>query len=435
MSCRARNERQRDHAATRAESRFLRLALAVAALAAIDDAVLDPERGTGAADHVTAALVPVAIAVALAFVLPRLRAGARATAAIACGSLALTAGVADGVRHAVLAGPGGDDFSASAAAVAGALLVAWGTRLLWTTRRRDERPLRRYSRRALTAAAAVVAAFLVLLPVASAIVATHRARETAAVADLGRPYRDVTFSTADGLRLAGWFVPSLNGAAVIAVPGRSGPVRQARMLARNGYGVLLYDRRGEGASDGDFNAFGWDDAADVVAAARFLTAEGIAPDRIGGLGLSVGGEAMLEAAATSGLLRAVVSEGAGARSLAEHWDDPGPATLGKPITPLAAQTAALVVLTGRGPPPSIADLVGDIAPRPLLLIRGLEGQPQERLNRVYLAAAGAPKSLWEVAGAGHTAALPARPAEYERRVAGFFDRALLPARSVRADRG
>jgi fermentation-respiration switch protein FrsA (DUF1100 family) len=48
----------------------------------------------------------------------------------------------------------------------------------------------------------------------------------------------------------------------------------------------------------------------------------------------------------------------------------------------------------------------------------------EALNRVYLEAAGEPKALWTVPDGGHTGGLSARPAEYERRVVGFFDRAL-----------
>jgi len=133
---------------------------------------------------------------------------------------------------------------------------------------------------------------------------------------------------------------------------------------------------------------------------------------------------MIEAAAEDPRLRAVVSEGAGARSLAEHWDDPGPADAQKPFSNLVVQTLALAVLANQGPPPGLTGLVDDIAPRPLLLIRGLDGQPQEALNRVYHAAARAPKALWEVPGAGHTAALSAQPQEYEQRVVGFFDRAL-----------
>ena len=199
------------------------------------------------------------------------------------------------------------------------------------------------------------------------------------------------------------------------------------MLAAHGYGVLLFDRRGEGESEGDFNAFGWGGDADIKAAVRFLGRRADAdPARVGGLGLSVGGEMMM-AAAEDRRLRAVVSEGAGARSVAEHWDDPGPTPVQKPFSGMVAQTVALTVLADEAPPPSLATLIDDIAPRPLLLIRGLDGQPQEALNRAYYDAAGSPKALWSVPGAGHTAALSTHPQEYERRVVGFFDRALLGA--------
>jgi hypothetical protein len=66
------------------------------------------------------------------------------------------------------------------------------------------------------------------------------------------------------------------------------------------------------------------------------------------------------------------------------------------------------------------------------LFRGamaIAAQPQEALNRAYYDAAGSPKALWEVSGAGHTAALSTRRQEYERRVVGFFDRALLGGRT------
>ena len=36
-----------------------------------------------------------------------------------------------------------------------------------------------------------------------------------------------------------------------------------------------------------------------------------------------------------------------------------------------------------------------------------------------------PKEIWEVPGSKHMGGIDARPAEYERRVVGFFDRALL----------
>lgn len=402
-----------------------RVAIAIAALAAVDDAFAHPEQGTSAGDHLASGLVPAAAAIGLTFAYPRLRAGLRATTAIVCGLFALTAGVADGFRHVFVDRLAGDDLSVLFAAVAGVVLLGLGTATLWRTRRHDERPLRRYVRRAAVFALATAGTLFVLAPVMIAIVATHRAREPIMSVDLGRPYERVRFTTADGLQLVGWYVPSRNRAAVVVSPGRRGPVPHARMLVRHGYGVLLFDRRGEGQSDGDFNAYGWGGDTDLKAAVSFLSARpDVDPERIGGVGLSVGGEMLLEAAAEDRRLRAVVSEGASVRSLAEHWDDPDIDAVRKPFTPEIAQTLALAVLANEAPPPSLIDVVDDIAPRSLLLIRGLAGQPAEVLNRAFYDVAGPPKQLWEVPGAGHTGAISARPAEYERRIVGFFDRAL-----------
>jgi len=75
---------------------------------------------------------------------------------------------------------------------------------------------------------------------------------------------------------------------VIAFPGRKGPQSRAGFLARHGYGVLLFDRRGEGASDGEPHTYGWGGDRDVKAAIAFLQDRPeVDPDRIGGIGLSV----------------------------------------------------------------------------------------------------------------------------------------------------
>jgi dipeptidyl aminopeptidase/acylaminoacyl peptidase len=274
--------------------------------------------------------------------------------------------------------------------------------------------------------AAFVLAWLVVVPVGLAIVATHKARSTVHAAELGAAYEPVTLTTGDGLALAGWYVPSRNRAAVIAFPGREGPVAQARMLVRHGYGVLLLDRRGEGESEGDFNAFGWGGEADVAAAVRFLRGRpDVDPERVGGLGLSVGGELLLAAAARDDGLRAVVSEGAGARSLAEHLHMPDVGAVQRWVTPWLAQTGALAVLSNSAPPDDLVRLVAGIAPRPVLLIQSLDGAGGEELNPEYAAAIGRSATLWQVGEGGHTGALGADPAAYERHVIGFLDRALL----------
>jgi hypothetical protein len=91
----------------------------------------------------------------------------------------------------------------------------------------------------------------------------------------------------------------------------------------------------------------------------------------------------------------------------------------------ALQTAAVAVLSGTPPPPSLADVVPRIAPHPVLLVYAGRGGGGEELNPSYFRAAEQPKALWEIPEAGHVGGYDTRPREYERRVAGFFDRALL----------
>jgi len=414
-------------AAGRAERLVFRVAMVAAALWVLDDAYWHREPGTSVGEHLASGLVPVTLAALLALAYPRLRPGARAAGALSAGALMIVAGVVDGARHLAVDRLSGDDVTALLAGVAGALLVALGAGVLWRSRRLDERPPRRYLRRALIGAVAALAGLFVVIPVAFAIVANHKARAPVEQADLGRPHLDLALTTSDGLQLAAWYVPSRNGAAVIVFPGRRGPIAQARMLVRHGYGALLLDRRGEGASEGDYNARGWGGEPDLRAAIAYLRARPDVMDGgVGGLGLSVGGELLLQTASHDLGLRAVVSEGAGLRSAAEqkHMPDTPPEPL-RWIAPITMETAAGVVLADHLPPPDLADLMPRIAPRPVLLIRGMQGNGDEALNRAYRDAGGPTVTLWELQRAGHTGGLSAAPAEYERRVIGFLDRALL----------
>jgi dienelactone hydrolase len=405
--------------ASRRETLVFRSAVGIALVHVVADAFVLLEPGASRLEHVAWAAVALAAGGLAAWRYPRLRPGLRASVALVLGVLALVAG---GVAAAHAAGPGpeGDDWTGLLLLPAGAALVLLGAAVLWHSRRRDGRV---WLRRGLIAIGAVLAAYWLLVPVALAWIVTHNPRAAVEPADLGRPYEEVTLRTSDGLRLAGWYVPSENGAAVLVFPGRSGTVDEARMLAEQGYGVLLLDKRGQGESDGDPNALGWAGTEDVATAVAWLAERPEVEDgRIGGLGLSVGGELLLQAAAEGVPLRAVVSEGAGTRSVREELIR-GPA--GWPSLPTAAAlTAATALLSWDAPPPSLEELAGRIAPTPILLVHAGHGQGGEDLNPEYFEAAGEPKELWAIPEAGHTGGLAARPREYEERVVGFLDRAL-----------
>ena len=310
------------------------------AIAVADDAFIHPEPGVAAGDHIVSGLVPLTAAVLLIVIAPRLRNQVRGWTAILVGALAIVGGVTDGVRHIAVDRVSGDDISAVLAALAGTVLVVLGIATVWRTRSRSGSRRRRLARRTAGGVAMLALAVLVVLPTGIAIFATHKARSPVEAVDLGQPYRQVQLVTSDGFRLRAWYVPSRNRAAIIAFPGRSQPVPHARMLVRHGYGVLLLDRRGEGASDGDYNAFGWTGERDLGAALTFLRRQpDVDPTRIGGLGLSVGGELLLQTAAHTQALRAVVSEGAGQRSLAEHLDNPEVGRVQRWVSGMLAQTA------------------------------------------------------------------------------------------------
>jgi uncharacterized protein len=411
----------------RREATLANLGLAVIAVHVLDDSFLQPQPGTSAGDHLAGGLVPTAALLVTAGFYARLRPGPRAVLATLFGFFGIVVGI-EAVYFLDAGRLSGDDYSGLAAIPAGFLLIGVGATTLWRSRRVEGTLRRRLLRRSLLAAAAFVFTYVLFGPFLIAHVLTHSARAFVPAYNVGAPHEEVAFTTADGLRLRGWYVPSKNGAAVISFPGRKGTQKPARMLARHGYGVLLFDRRGEGESEGDPNGWGWAGYRDVAAAVRFLeTRADVDRDRIGGIGLSVGGEMMLEAAAKSSGLAAVVSEGAGERSVREYLDMTN-SDRWMAIPSSVALTVGTALFSNTGPPPSLKDLVAKISPTPVFFIYGEHGQPGERnLNPTYYAAARAPKTLWEVPGSGHVGGITARPKEYERRVVGFFDRTLLSA--------
>ena len=406
----------------RTEAGIVAVALGAIALHIVDDNYLQPQPGTSPADHLMSGLVPVGILVGVAVLYPRLRAGLRAAVAMTFGALGIAFG-APGAYLVLHGSASGADFTGLLSILAGVVLLVLGPVTLWRNRRTGGTRRRRYLRRTLETVGGVLAGLLVfvyvLFPVGFSYGYTHLGR-TGAPPAIGVPYESVTVTTSDGLDLVARYVPSKNGAAIVIFPGASA-VKEARMLVDNGYGVLMLDPRGQGKSEGDLVR--WAGDRDLLAAAKYLQGRpDVDPDRIGALGSSVGGEILLGAAAQSTAFKAVVSEGAGF-PLGDVDLDGVEGFVARPSW--AMMELANTVFSNHGPPESIVESIGEISPRSVFLIYADPGMGGETVRQPkYFAAAGEPKSIWLVPGAEHTGGIDVAPAEYERRVAGFFDEAL-----------
>ncbi|HET6476427.1 MAG TPA: alpha/beta fold hydrolase [Thermoleophilia bacterium] len=383
--------------------------------------------GVSWVDHVLAVVVPAAILALCAELWHRMPAGLRASLALGFGALAVVTGLVAAARIRA------EGYVAAGVAgvlplVAGAMLVGLGVWLLWASRKRGGALWWTVVRRALLALLALLVAYWVVLPVSMAIIATERPRDAVEQVDLGRVYEDVSLITRDGVKLSAWYVPPLNKAAIVTFP-RAWTVEQARMLVKNGYGVLMVDPRGYGESEGDPNAYGWGSVDDIDAAVAWLRRrDDVGRRRIGGLGLSMGGEQMIEAAARNSGLKAIVSEGAGIRSVHEAFWRRGTSALELALQypQDLAQTVSVWLLDDEALPPPLPQAAARISPEAVFFIYGEDGQEVEKaVNPAYYDAAFPPKAIWKVPGAGHTGGIEAQPEEYERRVIGFFDRTLL----------
>jgi hypothetical protein len=205
------------------EYQVFALATAAVVLHILVDAFVAVAAGVSRTDHLTSGLVPAAVAVLAMALYGRMRAGLRASVAIVFGGLSLVgAGIA--VVDSADGGPTGDDWTGFLLAPAGLVLCALGIRLLWITRRADGR---RYLRRTLISLGAALAIYWFVVPLAIALVATHKPGVTVEPADLGRPYEEVTLRTEDGLDLRGWYVPRARATPThtAGAPGRISTLR------------------------------------------------------------------------------------------------------------------------------------------------------------------------------------------------------------------
>jgi dienelactone hydrolase len=274
---------------------------------------------------------------------------------------------------------------------------------------------------------AIPVAFLVLqflvLPLGGAVYGTHPPQTPTS----GRPpsgAESVSFATPDGVTLVGWYTSSRNGAAVIVLPGSGGDKDSTRVhadvLVGHGYGVLALDSRGTGDSGGVGNAWGWHGPADIAGALTWLSGRPeVDAGRVAVLGLSMGGEEAITAAATDPRIAAVVAEGVSARIPEDlaylPWEGTG----------IIERIEAWVMygvadwMTDAQRPEPLVDAVAAASRVPLLLIVG--NDPAEAAAAPLFARAAPTVDIWTLPDAPHIQSLALHPADWEARVVGFLD--------------
>jgi uncharacterized protein len=397
-------------------------ATAVAVLHALDDALFHRQPGVGLGQHALAAALALMVGLGATYAFPYARPALRSAVALFFGALAIVNGTLH-VRHIADQGAAASDVSGALAAAAGVVLVGLAIAIPWLHRGEGAAgPRRRWALRVLAVPLGLLVFLYTVVPMGMAITETHKYRE-AIGAPPSRDYREVAFEAGDGVDLSGWYRPTRNGATILLVHGgggdRTGAVAHAELLVRHGYGVLLYDARGRGKSEGTQNAYGWGWPEDVAGALAFLKArDDVDPDRIGALGLSTGADVLVQVAAQGTDLNALVADGTAAGSFEDTQRVMGLT----PITPfLLLEFTTVRVTSGSKPGPALEDMMKRIS-SPLLLV---SARGEHDYGVAYDRAAGdRPVEHWHLPDVSHTQAIRQAAPEYEQRVTRFFDQAL-----------
>ena len=246
-------------------------------------------------------------------------------------------------------------------------------------------------------------------------------------ADLGLEYEAVRFTTDDGVTLAGWLIPAARDTrtAVIVMHGFSGN-RLPELAAfvpwlRERHHVLQFDFRGHGESEGDLVTLGAHERRDVAAAVRFVEDRGLGPTALFGISM---GAATAIVAAPHLPVAAVVADAPFAEL--RHPIASRMRQIGYPLSTVGARmVVAGAMLRTRSRLEDPIRAVAQIAPRALLVIAPREDRLISwRQSLKLFDAAGEPKELVVVDGAGHAEAYAVDPVAYRDRVLAFLERHL-----------
>jgi fermentation-respiration switch protein FrsA (DUF1100 family) len=287
----------------------------------------------------------------------------------------------------------------------------------------------------LAAVLAAIAAFLgISVYLGHSMTAIERVPVTETPAICGLDYEEISFpGRVDELTLYGWYLPAEDGDGVIimvhgAEQHRADPgvkmLDIACGLVGHGYSVLMFDLRGHGESDGDRMSAGYYETRDLGGAVDYVV--GLGFEDIGVLGFSIGAVTAIMTAADCDEIDAIVADSAYA-DLNDILEPQFAERTSFPtffLRPLLFMVKMMYGIDFTSIKP--VEVVGNIAPRPILFIQG-ELDDTVPVAHAYslLEASDNPKNqLWLLLDVGHVEAYITYPEDYMDMVTAFFDDAL-----------
>ncbi|MDP6455085.1 MAG: alpha/beta fold hydrolase [SAR202 cluster bacterium] len=248
----------------------------------------------------------------------------------------------------------------------------------------------------------------------------------------GIAFEDVDFESRTGdVSLNGWYVAGQpSSPTIIFVHGigsqRTGDLMTefAATLYGEGFGFLMFDLRAHGLSEGDKTTGGYHERFDVLGAFDYLQTRGIAPGKIGVLGLSMGAGTSAMTAAEESAITALVLDSpyaVASELIAQETarKTPFPEWLVPMFIPMAKMWADLLydIDVNAMAPEKVVSQLG----YPIMVIYGTGDTriPVDHGQRVFDAA---PQGsvLWAVEGSDHLDAYIEHPDDYAERVIGYF---------------
>lgn len=253
----------------------------------------------------------------------------------------------------------------------------------------------------------------------------HPARQTSSGELLranGIGFQEVELITEDNVKLSAWYTPPKNGAVMLVAHGygASRTEHYYALFVSHGYGVIAWDFRAHGKSEGDFSSLGYYEVLDAKAALDFALAQpGV--EHIGAWGGSMGAVTMIRATAQYPEIEALVADSPFA-TLEDEMDLRVPFPVLRSLIRFFAERASGVTVDSVRP----LDDIARISPRPIFLIQGMgDGMvPLNSADRLYEAAS-EPRQLWIENDVPHLNMYAFYKERYTKRVIKFFDKYLL----------